>query len=156
MDYLLVKWIHILSSTLLLGTGIGIAFFMWTAHLSGDVRHIALTARRVVIADAVFTAPAVVVQFATGAWLVHRLGAPYTTFWIGSALVLFFFVGACWLPVVVLQIRARDLARAAADAGAPLPEQYIRTMRWWFALGWPAFISVVVIFALMVMKPTGS
>jgi len=33
MDYLTLKWIHILSSTLLFGTGLGIAFFMWVAHL---------------------------------------------------------------------------------------------------------------------------
>lgn len=155
MPYLWVKWIHVLSSTLLFGTGLGIAFFMWMAHLSGDTRHIARTARIVVIADAIFTAPAVVVQFATGAWMVHTMGAPYSTFWIGAALSLFVFVGACWLPVVWLQARARDLARAAADAGAPLPPTYHRTMRLWFVLGWPAFLAVLAIFWLMVMKPSG-
>src|SRR4051812_28256674 len=100
MDYLLVKWGDILSSTLLFGTGLGIAFFMWMAHLTGDARHIAKTARIVVIADTVFTAPAVVVQFASGAWLVHRLGAPFSTPWIAHAIGLFVFVGVCWLPVV--------------------------------------------------------
>ena len=155
MPYLWVKWLHVLSSTLLFGTGLGIAFFMWMAHRSGDAGHIARTARLVVIADSVFTAPAVVVQFATGAWMVHAIGAPYSTFWIGAAVALFLFVGACWLPVVWLQIRARDLARAAHAAGAPLPAQYMRTMRLWFVLGWPAFIGVLVIFALMIVKPTG-
>lgn len=155
MPYLWVKWLHILSSTLLFGTGLGIAFFMWMAHRTGDARHIAKTARVVVIADGIFTAPAVVVQFATGAWMVHAMGAPYTTFWIGTAVALFVLVGACWLPVVWLQIRARDLARAAADAGEPLPERYMRTMQWWFVLGWPAFLGVMAIFALMVMKPSG-
>lgn len=72
--YLLVKWIHILSSTLLFGTGLGIAFFMWMAHLRGDAAHIAATARTVVIADACFTAPAVVVQFLSGWWLARFLG----------------------------------------------------------------------------------
>ena len=153
MDYLWVKWLHILSSTLLLGTGLGIAFFMWMAHRTRDAAHIARTARIVVIADTVFTAPAVVVQFATGAWMVHRTGLPYTTFWIAGALALFVFVGACWLPVGWLQIRARDLAREAAATGSPLPEAYMRTMRWWFALGVPAFPGVLVIFALMVLKP---
>ncbi|TZF89784.1 DUF2269 family protein [Cognatilysobacter lacus] len=155
MAYLWIKWIHILSSTLLFGTGLGIAFFMWMAHLTGDARHIAKTARVVVIADTVFTAPAVLVQFLTGAWMVHRLGAPYSTFWIGSALVLFFVVGACWLPVVWLQARARDLARIAADTDSPLPAAYMRTMRWWFVLGWPAFLGVLGVFALMVFKPAG-
>jgi uncharacterized membrane protein len=27
-------------------------------------------------------------------------------------------------------------------------------MRWWFVLGWPAFLGVMAIFALMVLKPT--
>ena len=155
MDYLWVKWLHILSSTLLFGTGLGIAFFTWMAHRTGDAAHIARTARITVIADSAFTAPAVVVQFATGAWMVHTLGMPWSTFWVAASLVLFVLVGACWLPVVWLQVRARDLARAAADAGTPLPASYARTMRWWFALGWPAFIGVMAIFALMVHKPAG-
>lgn len=155
MDYLWVKWLHVMSSTLLFGTGLGIAFFTWMAHRTGDAAHIARTARVTVIADTVFTAPAVLVQFATGAWMVHRLGAPYSTFWIGTAVALFFFVGACWLPVVWLQMRARDLARQAASQGTPLPRVYYRVMRWWFVLGWPAFLGVIAIFALMVLKPTG-
>ncbi|MCC7096797.1 MAG: DUF2269 domain-containing protein [Thermomonas sp.] len=153
VDYLTLKWIHILSSTLLLGTGLGIAFFMWMAHRSGDARQIAATARVVVIADALFTAPAVVVQLGTGLWLAWLLHLPLTEFWVGTALLLFFVIGACWLPVVWLQARARDLARAAVEAGMPLPPAYARVMRWWFWLGWPAFISVIAIFWLMVHKP---
>lgn len=153
MLYLWVKWIHILASTLLFGTGLGIAFFMWMAHLRGDAGTIAATARTVVIADSLFTAPAVVVQFGTGLWLVHILGLPLTVFWVKTALVLFFVVGACWLPVLWLQVRARNLARQAVEANLPLPAAYHRAMRWWFWLGWPAFISVLAIFWLMVMKP---
>ncbi|HET8553355.1 MAG TPA: DUF2269 domain-containing protein [Rhodanobacteraceae bacterium] len=153
MDYFTVKWIHILSSTLLLGTGLGIAFFMWMAHRTRDARAIATTARMVVIADSVFTAPAVAIQLVTGLWMVHALHMPFGTFWVEMSLILFFVTGACWLPVVWLQIRARDLARQAVVAGDPLPTVYGRVMRWWFWLGWPAFISVIVIFWLMVHKP---
>jgi uncharacterized membrane protein len=153
MDYLLIKWVHILSSTILFGTGLGIAFFLWIAHRRGDVAHIAQTARTVVLADAVFTAPAVLVQFATGWWLMQRLGLGFDQWWLGAALVLYLLVGACWLPVLWLQIRARDLAIAAARDAKPLPAAYHRAMRWWFALGWPAFLSVLAIFWLMVRKP---
>ncbi|HET9034475.1 MAG TPA: DUF2269 domain-containing protein [Dokdonella sp.] len=154
MDYLWVKWLHILSSTILFGTGLGIAFFFWLAHRRGDPQVIAETARTVVIADSCFTAPAVIVQFATGLWLVERLRIPYSSYWISTALVLFFVIGACWLPVLVLQVKARNLARVAADTGTQLPPSYYSVMRWWFWLGWPAFLSVMVIFWLMVMKPT--
>ncbi|WP_411833900.1 DUF2269 family protein [Pseudoxanthomonas mexicana] len=153
MLYLWLKWIHILASTLLFGTGLGIAFFMWMAHLRGDPRVVAETARCVVIADSVFTAPAVVVQLASGLWLVHLLGLPLAVFWVRSALLLFFVVGACWLPVLWLQLRARDLARQAVADGTVLPAAYYRVMRGWFWLGWPAFLGVIAIFWLMVMKP---
>lgn len=153
MTYLWVKWIHILASTLLFGAGLGIAFFMWMAHLRGDARVIAATARVVVIADACFTAPAVAVQLATGLWLTRLLGLSLDTFWVKTALVLFFVVGACWVPVLWLQVRARNLARRAAADDAPLPSAYNRTMRLWFWLGWPAFLGVIAIFWLMVMKP---
>ncbi|HVR80937.1 MAG TPA: DUF2269 domain-containing protein [Luteimonas sp.] len=153
MAYLWVKWLHILSSTLLFGTGLGIAFFMWLAHRRGDPRVIAETARTVVIADACFTAPAVVVQLLTGVWLAHKLGIPLSVFWVRTSLILFFVVGACWLPVVWLQTRARNLATQAANAGTSLPDSYHRAMRWWFWLGWPAFLGVIAIFWLMVMKP---
>jgi len=151
--YLFVKWLHILSSTLLFGTGIGIAFFMWLAHRRGNVVEIAGTARTVVVADACFTAPAVVTQLVTGLWLTHRLGIGLSPVWIRATLVLFCLVGACWLPVLWLQIRARDLAAAAAVNNSSLPASYYRIMRLWFWLGWPAFFGVIVIFWLMVDKP---
>ena len=153
MDYLIVKWVHVLSSTLLFGTGLGIAFFLWVAHRRGDVRVIAQTARTVVLADAVFTAPAVVVQLATGLWMVHTLSLPLSLYWLSMALFLYGLVGACWLPVLWLQKRARDLALQADATGQPLPAAYYRCMRWWFWLGWPAFLSVMWIFWLMVRKP---
>lgn len=151
--YLWVKWIHIVSSTIFFGTGIGIAFFMLVAHLRGDARVITDTARTVVIADALFTAPAVVVQLLSGLWLVAALGLPWSTLWIRTALLLFLVIVACWLPVLWLQKRARDLSRQAVAQGAPLPAMYHRVMRWWFVLGWPAFIAAILIFWLMVMKP---
>ena len=84
------------------------------------VRHVpAWTARTVVIADACFTAPAVITQFATGLWLMHVLGLPYTQLWIALALALFGLVGLCWLPVLWLQWRARELAVQAAAQGTP-------------------------------------
>ena len=100
-----------------------------------------------------FTAPAVIVQLASGLWLVDRLGMSYSTFWIRTALLLFFLIGACWLPVLWLQWRARELARDAAARGTELPAAYHRAMRWWFWLGWPAFLGVIAVFWLMVVKP---
>ena len=151
--YVLLKLGHIIGACVLLGTGIGIAFFMWMAHRTGDARAIAQTARTVVIADAAFTASAVVVQLATGFALARLAGFSLGEPWLAAALALYVFVGACWLPVVWIQIKLRDLACDARDAGRPLPAQYRRLFRIWLALGWPAFAGVIAILALMIAKP---
>jgi uncharacterized membrane protein len=152
--YVLLKLAHVAGACVLLGTGIGIAFFMWMANRSGEAGVIAATARIVVVADTVFTATAVVAQPVTGVALAGISGIPLSSPWIVSSLVLYGLVGACWLPVVWVQIKLRDLASAARDAGKPLPAQYHRLFRVWFILGWPAFAGVVAILALMIAKPT--
>jgi len=50
IEYSLIKWIHILSATLLFGTGLGSAFYKWCADRSGNLQAIAHTNRMVVIA----------------------------------------------------------------------------------------------------------
>jgi uncharacterized membrane protein len=151
--YLWLKWAHIVSSTVLFGMGAGIAFFFLRAHRTGDIRVIAAVSGDVVLADAIFTATAVVIQPITGVWLALLAGYSLTTRWIEVSIALYVLIGCCWLPVVWFQIRMRDLAQVAASGGTSLPAEYYRYYRRWFALGWPAFISVLVIFYLMVAKP---
>lgn len=151
--YLWLKWAHIVSSTVLFGTGAGIAFFFIRAHRTKDVRIIAAVSRDVVWADAVFTATAVVLQPVTGIALALLGGYPLTTPWIEMSLALYVLIGCCWLPVVWLQIRMRDLAQVAATSGAPVPPEFCHYYRWWIALGWPAFTGVLIVFYLMVAKP---
>jgi uncharacterized membrane protein len=153
MSYLVVKWLHILSSTLLFGTGLGSAFYMFFASRTRDPRVVATVVRYVVIADWVFTTPTIFLQPLTGFWLVHLAGFPLTSPWILWSLVLYLVAGAAWLPVVWMQIRMRDMARAAADQGSALPDRYWSMLRAWVALGIVAFLSLVVVFYLMVAKP---
>jgi uncharacterized membrane protein len=148
-----LKLAHILGATVLFGTGLGIAFFMWMAHRTRSAAIIAHTARVVVIADAVFTATAVIAQPLTGAALIHLVGYAWHEPWIVVSLALYAFTGVCWLPVVWIQARLRRLAEDAAHRNAALPPAYHRLFRLWFVLGWPAFLSVVAIFAVMVWKP---
>ena len=155
MEYFLLKTIHILSSTVLFGTGIGTAFSLWMAHRRGDVAAIAVAARNVVLADGLFTTPAIVIQPLTGFWLLHLMGITWTTSWVMLSLALYVLAGACWLPVVAIQYRVRDLAATAHRDHTPLPAAYFRLMRWWFALGWPAFLALVAVFWLMVRKSVG-
>jgi uncharacterized membrane protein len=60
---------------------------------------------------------------------------------------------ACWLPVVWLQWRLRDLAREAARVCGALPPRCRRLFGWWVALGVPAFFALPAVFYLVVAKP---
>ncbi|HEY0065390.1 MAG TPA: DUF2269 domain-containing protein [Telluria sp.] len=153
MEYLIVKWLHILSSTFLFGTGIGSAFYMLFTSLSRDVRAIAVVSRHVVLADWIFTATTVVVQPVTGIYLIHLAGYPFQSAWIMWSIALYFLAGACWLPVVWIQLKMRDMAQVAARDNSALPAQYWRYLRIWTVLGIPAFFALVVVFWLMVAKP---
>jgi len=149
----LLRFLHVIGATILFGTGLGIAFFMVMAHRTGDAAKIAHVAGTVVVADALFTATAVVVQPVTGVLLAHEVGWPLTEGWIVLSVVLYIVTGVFWLPVVAIQIRLRNLARKAAETGASLPEEYHRLYRVWFAFGFPAFFAVLAIFWLMLARP---
>ena len=145
--YLWVKLVHIVSAAVLFGTGMGTAFFMLKAYLSRNDEAMRVTTGTVVRADWIFTAPAVVIQLATGLWLTEELKIAFDSPWFITVVSLFALVGACWLPVVAIQIRIRNLI--AAGQGR---ESYQKLMRYWIALGIPAFASIIVIFFLMVAK----
>lgn len=153
MSYLVVKWLHILSSTLLFGTGLGSAFYMFFTSLSRDVRATSVVVRHVVIADWAFTTPTIIIQPLTGFYLIHLAGFPLSSAWIKWSIVLYLVAGAAWLPVVWMQIKMRDMALEAARANTALPEKYWRYLRIWVALGIVAFAALVVVFYLMVAKP---
>jgi len=153
-DYLLiVKLVHILGATVLFGTGLGIAFFMWMANRTGDAAVITHTAATVVVADALFTATAVIVQPISGALLASAIGYSLWESWIVVSLLLYVLVGLCWMPVVWIQARLRDVARTAVQNGSELPARYHRLFSMWFVLGWPAFAGVLTIFGLMIFRP---
>ena len=146
--YLTLKWLHILSSTVLFGTGIGTAFQMVMAMRSGQAQVIHRVARHVVIADWVFTTPAGILQPVTGIALAHVAGYSLTASWLLASYGLYGLAFICWAPVVRLQITIRDLT-----AQGEIPQEALRLYRIWFALGWPAFAALTAIYWLMVAKP---
>ena len=152
--YLLLEWLHILGAAILFGTGLGIAFNFWLALRDANVAVIAAAARATVIADFVFTLPAVALQPVTG--IALALGAGYALFsgWIVWSTLLYLAAGACWIPVVLIQLKMRDLAVKSLHESSALPAEFHRLARRWVLLGWPAFIAVAAIFWLMVARPT--
>jgi uncharacterized membrane protein len=152
MDYLIIKWIHIISSTILFGTGIGSAFYMFMANRSKNIHAIYFAVRHVVIADWLFTTPSVIIQLLSGLALMHSGGYSLSDAWIAGGLALYAFAGLCWLPVVWIQIKMRDIAKISLDQNIPLPLRYWHMNRWWILLGSLAFPAIVIVFYLMVFK----
>ena len=151
--YVVLKAIHIVSAAVLFGTGLGIAFFKWITDRTGHVAAIRLVSEKVVLADWVFTLPAIIVQALTGFALAGMMGYPLSHGWLGWSIALFILAGACWIPVVWLQIRMRNIARTCERDGLPVPGAYRAYARVWFWLGVPAFAAVALVFWIMVAKP---
>ncbi|MEZ2145758.1 DUF2269 domain-containing protein [Bradyrhizobium sp. DN5] len=151
--YFLVKFLHVLGAIVILGTGTGIAFFMLMAHRTQDVTFIARTAAVVVIADAIFTLSAVILQPVTGGLLMMLSATSLTERWLLTSLALYAVAGLFWVPVVFMQIEMRDLARKAAEQCNALPERYFVLFRRWFAFGFPGFGATMLILWLMIAKP---
>jgi uncharacterized membrane protein len=154
MTYLILKWLHVLNAAVLFGAGAGIAFFMLMAWRTKDAAVFAAVARMVVLADFIFTATAVVLQPLTGVGLILTAGYAWNEPWLVASYALYVLTGACWLPVVWIQMRAARLAAAARERGEQaLPKAARRLMRVWFWLGWPAFTAVAATYWLMIAKP---
>lgn len=153
MKLLVLLTIHVLSAAVLFGTGAGIAFFMVRAHRTRDPATVAAVARMVVLADLIFTLPAVVIQPVTGFAMISVERWDAFQVWLLVAYALYGVAVVCWLPVVWIQIRLRDLAAEAARQGQPLPDAWRRLYRLWFALGWPALLAMIALYAIMIAKP---
>lgn len=151
--YLLIKTLHILSSTILFGTGIGIAFFMFRSLSSDDLQTKFYAAKNTVLADTIFTLPAILIQPLSGAWLIWYTGYPWTSSWLLVTYILYITAGACWLVVAWIQLQLRKMLAVSLKNGEPLPPRYLHLCKLWFLLGWPAFAALVAIFYLMVAKP---
>ncbi len=151
--YLTLKYLHILSSTVLFGTGMGTAFQMVWAWRSQRVETIHTVASGVVVADWLFTTPAGLIQPLTGYLLIAQQGYDWNEPWLLLTYSLYILAFICWAPVVHLQIKIRDMAHMALTYNTPLPAKAHKYFRIWFTLGWAAFIALTGIFWLMVTRP---
>lgn len=152
MLYFALKYVHIIGASVLLGTGVGIAFFMLLAHRTNDPAIVAGVARMVVIADYLFTATAVTLQPITGVALAWYLGYSLWEHWLMLSILLYIVTGVFWLPVVWIQREMRREAETAVQAGVELSPRYHTLYRTWFAFGFPAFAAVLAIFWLMIHR----
>ena len=151
--YLWVKTLHIISSTVLFGTGIGIAFFMFRTFFTSNNIEKLYGVKNTVLADYLFTLPAAIIQPISGIALINIAGYDWTSTWLLLTYVIYIIAGLCWFPVVWIQIQLKNMLAEAIAHDTALPDRYNQLFRIWFLLGWPAFLGLIVVFYLMVAKP---
>lgn len=151
--YLFVKLLHIISATVLFGTGAGIAFFMFASFFTDNIHEKFYATRNTVKADYLFTLPAVIIQPLSGIALIHLGGFEWNDLWLTITYAIYFMIGLCWIPVVWIQIQLKNMCKDSIESNSDLPLRYHKLFKIWFLLGWPAFTGVIIIFYLMVVKP---
>lgn len=152
MLFLWIKIIHVISSAILFGTGIGTALYMFCVNQQKNIELIARATKQVVFVDWVFTGSSAVIQFITGFMLIGLKNYSPFTLWIMISVIGYVIAALCWFPVVYLQIRCRDLAFEALKNNTPLTREYYRYYKIWWILGIPAFLSLLMVFYFMVNK----
>ena len=151
--YVIVKSIHLISATVLFGTDVGIAFFMFRSTFTVNLQQKYYALNNTVLADTLFTLPAAIIQPTSGIALIYIVGYKWSDFWLLATYIIYIFVGLCWLPVVWIQIQLKQMCQYAIDTKTELPDRYQNLFQLWLLLGWPAFIGLVIVFYLMVAKP---
>ncbi|VVO74817.1 hypothetical protein PS847_01502 [Pseudomonas fluorescens] len=154
MLYLCLKYLHVIAAIFLFGFGMGSYLYLIAASRSGNPQVIAHVARMVVRFDTWITTPAGIVQVITGYLLMRLSGLSMSSEWLLTSLIIFFCVGALWLPVLVLQKRLQKMALSAGESGLPLDDRFASTYRWWFWMGIAGFAGMFVIVLMMVTKMT--
>lgn len=148
MTYQTLKLIHIISATIMFGTGLGSAFYLFYTYKFSKFSTVKEILNIVIIADYIFTTPSVILQLATGLWLSHYMKL-ISTNWFLIALLFSLLVYALWIRAVFLQLKMKKTLENAKEYNV----QFHQQMKGWFFLGIPAFFGSLFLFYLMVFKP---
>jgi uncharacterized membrane protein len=149
-----LKFVHLVAAAAMFGGWLAIAIFFILAHRSANPSVVALVAQFVVSLELFMVAPAIVLVPLSGFPLAAAIGlSGADDFWMTLSIGLFVVFAVGWLGAVFLERRIRDLTRAAAVSGAPLPDAYPRLFRIWLAIAVPILLAMTAVFLLMVWQP---
>ena len=148
----MIRLLHIVSSALMFGVGIGAFWFMLTAARSGSPAAIAVTTRNAVRAEWFIAAPVALIQPTTGYLLMLQLGYSLHTSWFAAVATLYIFAGMCWVYLVKAELKMRDVV-AGHSADRVMPAEFGPLFQRWTRLALGSFASVLAIFGLMVFGP---
>ena len=144
----LLKLVHVLAVVVALGANFTYAF--WLAQAGRDRDRLLFVIASIRRLDRRVANPAYLVVFLAGAGMV--LTGPFTfqAFWVAAAIVLYVLVAILGITVYAPAVR-RQLALARED---PATHAYDAAARRARLIGLGVTAIVVVIVALMVLKPT--
>jgi uncharacterized membrane protein len=148
----LIRLLHVVSSALMFGVGVGAFWFMVTTVRSGNPAAIAITTRNAVRAEWFIAAPVAVVQPTTGYLLMLQLGYPLQSLWFYAVATLYIVAGMCWVYLVKAELKMRAVAAVHSSAPA-MPDAFGALFRRWILLATGSFAGVLGIFWLMVFRP---
>lgn len=147
-----IRLLHVVSSALMFGVGVGAFWFMVTTVRSGNPAAIAVTTRNAVRAEWFIAAPVAVIQPTTGYLLMLQLGYPLQSVWFYAVAALYIVAGMCWVYLVKAELKLRGIA-ADHSTSLAMPEQFGALFRRWTLLAVGSFAGVLAIFWLMVFRP---
>lgn len=148
MDYFFLKIIHIISATLMIGTGLGSAFYLYFTYKNSSPETIKDVLKLVIKADTIFTTPSVLVQLITGILLSNQMNLTFTYwFWVVCSVSLVILV--LWVRAALIQLKLRKIL----ERDEYISDEFHQKMKIWFYLGIPSFLGSIYIYYLMVYKP---
>ena len=151
MSYNTLILMHIISVIVLLGIGGGSAFYKFMADRSGNLEVIVHTNKMVVLADWLFTTPAVIAQPITG-FMLMNLSFGLENSWLLFSLYLYAFSIILWFVAVWLQMKMKKLSLLAQRSSGTLGKEYDRLVHYWIVLGFFSSVAMGTIMLLMVFK----
>ena len=148
----MIRLLHIVSSALMLGVGVGAFWFMLTTVRSGNPAAIAITMRNAVRAEWCIAVPVALLQPLTGYVLMMQLGYSLRSIWFLAVVALYMIAGMCWIYVVKTELKLRSLAEEHSSHST-IPTAFWPLFRRWTRLAVGSFVGVLGIFWLMVFRP---
>ncbi len=154
MSYLFLKYIHVISATVLFGSGLSLAFIGMRIFNSKNVKIIGSVGPIIVFLDVALTIPSAIVQLTTGFMMANIMEMNFFSGWTGASLKILILV-ACffWLPGAWLQHQMSSIAKNCEVNRIGLSSRYLKYLKIWMLLGIPSTIGMLTIFYLMIFKP---
>ncbi|MDH4565781.1 DUF2269 domain-containing protein [Pseudomonas sp. BN414] len=151
--YFLFKTVHGLLAAVLLGAALAGLFFARRAWKEADPQQMAATFASLVRLECWLIASSAVLLPLSGLALAKVGGWPLGQRWLLWSVGIYLLAALCWLPLLWLQLRIRNLARQAFRDGTALAPQVASHVaaRTWLAV--IALVLLAVVYALMVIKP---